>query len=95
MGRHSRMIKERAAEFDDQYDETMIEELKEVLADMLDGLDPTAVSSELIEETVVEWQDRLPDINDWCFDQVNNELDEIGDQKMEEARDRAWEEQDG
>ncbi len=87
MGMNSRKIKNRAIEFEEEYNERMIEELMEQISTYVDGIDPISVSSELIEEIVVEWQDRLPDVSDWCFMMVENELADTGDAKYQSFKD--------
>ena len=72
MGRNANRIKERAAEFEDQYNDKMIEDLNEQLADYIEGEDVLDIDPEEIMELVTAWKDKLPEIGDWCFDQVNN-----------------------
>lgn len=94
MGYNANRIKERAAEFEDQYNDTMIKELNEQLDECIKGEDVVDIDPDDIMEIVTEWKNKLPDIGDWCFTQVDNELSDIGDQQRDAERDRAWEEQD-
>ncbi len=88
MGYNTNRIKERAEEFESQYHKAMTDELEEQIGTYLDGREAEYVSTEDIEEIVVNWKDALPEIGDWCFDKVQSELDDIGDMKYEESRDR-------
>ena len=73
--------------------------------EMFDGMDADSIESSVMEEvsaglTDQEQEDYMeiwynfsfPEMGDWCFTQVDNELAEIGDQQRDLERDRAWEE---
>jgi len=91
MGYNTNRLKERAMEFEEQYDEEMIEDLIEKIKESLDGQEASGIYSTELEELITEWRDSLPDINEWCWDKVNSELDEIGDQQRDLERDMQWE----
>lgn len=83
----TRDIKARAEEYEEQYDEAMIDDLKDAINDYLDGLSADSVSPDTIYEIVEEWNNILPDVWDWCHDQVQSDIDSYEDAKYEQMRD--------
>ena len=73
----------RAEEFESEYDITMIKELLSQINETIEEQEAKDVYAEDIETIVVKWQDALPDINDWCWAQVNNEIEDIADQQRQ------------
>ncbi len=82
--------KAKAEEYEDKYDDEMVEDLENQLLDYLKDMTVDEVSSEDVEELVVNWKDALPEIGQWCFDQVQSEIDTINDQRYEEAKEERW-----
>lgn len=73
--------------------------------EMFDGMDAESIDTSTMEEVAAGLTDEgeeiyleiwynftFPEVSDWCFTQVDNELCEIGDQQRDLERDRAWEE---
>lgn len=111
----TRDLKARAEEFEDDYDDAMIEKFLDEVADemgkdhyavessknWLDGMEASDIDDDFAEEIAAGLTDAdqetfmgivtnftLEDVNDWCWNKVNNEIADIGDQKYEEQRDR-------
>ena len=91
MGINSRQIKERAIEFEDQYDEAKTEAMRDFLNDNINDCSWEDIEREL-PDMLTNFE--FPDCADWCYTQVDNELADIGDQQRDLERDREWEEQD-
>ena len=87
MGLNSRRLKERAAEYEDEYNSTMVYELNEILADYLDGCDVDDISAMEMHDIVEEWHSKLPEVWDWCYDMANSDLEAYEDARYEEMRD--------
>ncbi len=86
MGRNSRRIKERAEELRDGYQEAAEYDFSESFYEFIKHNEGKVIT----EEDVIEFMEgyNFPDEDTWVFTEVDNELAEIGDAKMEEARDR-------
>ena len=81
----TRDIKARAEEFESQYDEAMIEELVNMVRDELEGMSVDDIDEDLWMGIFDSWE--LPDVGEWCFDKVQSELDDIGDQRYQQMKD--------
>ena len=96
MGINSRRIKERAMEiyesgdYQEARDEAFNDELRDFLCDEEHVLNPGIITEEDIQGFMdsFTFQDEM----DWCYDKVDGELADIGDQQRDAERDRAWEE---
>lgn len=104
MGVNSRRIKERAAEIcdSDDYQEAKDEEFHIQFQDMfMKSVNTDFGSDFVIQDTLTENDVQgfldsftFPDEDTWCMDKACGEYDDIGDQRMEEARDREMERED-
>ena len=86
-------IKARAEELAEGYQDAKDEEFDNQFRDMFSSYFNTKLGMHLsvTEDDVQGLMDSFdfPDENTWAFDQVSSELDDIGDQAMEQARDEA------
>ena len=80
-------LKARVETFEDQYDEAMIDDLKEVINNLLDDQSVDDIDLDEIYVEMQAWDSKRPTMWDWCFDQVQSELDDIGDQKYQAYKD--------
>ena len=81
----TRDIKARAEELADGYQEARDVEFNEQFRDMF------SIESEIITEDDLQGfldSFTFPDEGDWAYDQVQSELDDIGDQKYQEYKER-------
>ncbi len=86
----NRDIKARAEELRDGYQEAMDEAFDTEFKDFLKQYELCDISNTITEDDVQDFMDKFdfPDEDTWVFTEVDNELAEIGDMKMEEQRDR-------
>lgn len=83
----TRDLKNRAEELLDNYDEAMIDDLIQLVIDELKGMTVEEIEDEDFWLGIIQsWSPQDPD--EWSFDAVQSELDDIGDQKYEEEKDR-------
>lgn len=83
----TRDMKARAEEYEEQYDEAMIDDLRDELEVYFADIPADSINPNTIYEIVEAWNSKLPEVWDWCHDQVQSELDDIGDQMHEQRRD--------
>jgi nitrate reductase assembly molybdenum cofactor insertion protein NarJ len=84
----TRDLKALAEEKLDGYDEAMIDDLLTAFKHELDGQVVEDVNEEWIVEIFSNWQETTPLPFDWAYDEVQSELDDIGDQKYQEWKER-------
>ena len=90
----TRDFKARAEEFEDQYedarDEAFNDEFLIEFTPIFSKQYGMNLSNIITEEDVQGFLDSFtfPDEADWCADQVQSELDDIGDQKYQEWKER-------
>ncbi len=82
--------KAMAEQYAEGYDEDMIDDLKTIIWDYLDGQEAQDVDAMEIHEIVEKWRADMPEVFDYAFDKVESVIDDIGDQRMEEERERNW-----
>ena len=98
MGINSKRIKDRASEIleSGEYQEARDEEFDRQFKDILmpQGVNTNLEKWALTEDDVQGFMDSFTfqDEMEWCFDKVDGELADIGDQQRDAERDRAWEE---
>lgn len=83
----TRDMKALAEEYEEQYDEAMIDDLKDAINDYLDGLPADTVNPDTMYEIVEAWSNALPEVWSWCHDQVQSDIDDYADAKHEQMRD--------
>jgi len=79
-------LKAAAEEYLSEYDEAMIYELLKMAKDELDGMTVEEIDEDLWLGIFQSWNPQQPD--EWAFDKVQSDLDDIADQKYEEEKDR-------
>ena len=91
MGYNTKRIKARAEElvegYEDARDMAFNDEFKDMFMEHFVG--KTLPHNTINEDDIQGFLDSFsfPDEDEWAFDQVQSELDDIGDQKMEEYKD--------
>jgi len=80
-------IKARAEELEDDYEPAMISNLIEDLDNELTGMSIDDINADILEDIVANWYYNMPSISDWCFDQIDIELNTVADQKYQEYKD--------
>ncbi len=83
----TRNYKAKLEEYEKQYQEARDEEFNDQFVDFITG---TPTDDKLTEDDVQGFLDSFtfPDEVDWCADQLQSEIDTIGDQKYQEWKER-------
>ena len=92
----TRNYKAKLEVYEDEYIEAkrqafleLVISITESYVDSCDMYDFNPSLQELYEDSDIEFE--FPEAFDWCHDQIQNELDEIGDAKYEQMRDERME----
>ncbi len=86
MGMNSRRIKDRAIEFEEEYDEAKADQFRTELTDEMKGMEVTEMDIDFFQGFIDSFT--FQDVSDWCFTQVDNELADIGDQQYQAHKER-------
>ena len=86
MGFNTNRIKARAEELLEGYQDARDEEFSNQLKDfMSEYLDHQAVNEDDLQGFIDNFE--FPNEDEWAFDEVQSELDDIGDQQYEQMKD--------
>ena len=85
MGRYTNMMKERAEELLEGYEDAKAVAFMTELDGEMDGMDVSEMDIDFFQGFIDSFT--FADEGDWAFDAVQSELDDIGDQMHEQARD--------
>ena len=88
MGINSRRIKDRAIELSEGYEDAMDDKFNDEFTDFLKTCN--FPQEQITQDDIQGFMDSFttPDEMDWAFEQVDNELADIGDQKYQEWKER-------
>ncbi len=85
MGMNSRRIKNRAMEFEEEYDEAKADQFRTELIDEMEGMEVEEMDIDFFQGFIDSFS--FMDVSDWCFMMVDNELADIGDAKYQQMKD--------
>ena len=94
MGRYSNMIKSRACELSEGYENARDEAFREEFAELL-GISETELIAEIdegeIQTFIDDFAGRFPEEGDWAMGQAESEYEGYMDSKYEQMKDERWE----
>ncbi len=84
MGRNSRKIKNRAIEFEEEYDEAKAEQFRTEIKDEMEGMDVYEMDIDFFQGFIDSFS--FPDRSDWAMDKACGEADDYADAKYEQMK---------
>jgi len=79
-------LKALAEDYLQEYDEAMIEDLLQIAKDELEGMTVEEIDEDFWLGIFQSWNPQDPD--EWAYEKVQSHLDDIGDQKYQEWKER-------
>jgi len=70
----------------DNYDEEMVDDLTRLITDHLSGMAVEDIDEDDIIQIFYEWQETLPDADEWAMNQVENACIDAAEAKYEMQR---------